>query len=793
MADTLYVLTHNTLDLAKIWKADGTIVPSANAKYFDYDTYTVGNISEFSTLLTSLEEKRQSCLIRGRYKGNDHARHVDPDYQEGKVRRILDVFDDQPLHSVMIEVDDFEPEFFDPVKEPMEAIQEYIEDMLPECFQGKTFHWQLSSSAGKKGKEHILKVHLWFWLKTPQTSAELKQWATSTSLASDHSVFNPVQIHFTANPIFEEGVVDPVIQRSGLIEGENGDEVELVMDTSSFSAEIVPSRLQVLSDTLKNDPVAVFLNENGYVKSIASDGKMNIICPFSDSHSVESNETSTVYYPPHTGGYQGGGFKCMHQSCSGRTKHDYLEKLGIQLPKVFNPNNQTGIARSLMEDRFQVSGVNTLIRNMGDWFHYRSTSYHTRVDEGVRAEIRTYLDHSVKEGKEGQVIPFHPKMTDISGVMDALTTKTLLETSSPPVWLDDPAKEATDYVSFKNGILHIPTRRLLPHTPHFFTLNSLPYDYVEEGKPTKWLEFLDQIFDGDRETINTLQEIFGYMITPITSFQKMVMLLGPKRSGKGTVARVITAMLGSSNVCSSNLSSLSGNFGLQPFLGKLLGIFPDVRVSGQSDIKTIIGNLLSISGEDNIIVDRKYKEPWSGKLTSRMFLISNEIPQLMDANDALSSRFIYLSTRKSFYAKEDPDLTTKLLEELPYIFLWSLEGRTRLLQRGYFIQPSSSKNLLEESKRLSNPLLSFIEDCCDIGESYYVEKGKLYQSYQWWCQDNGHKSPKTIAVFARDLRSADDMIDSDRKVLGEDKKRVYVFTGVRLTPREEVIDELSDL
>lgn len=786
MSSQITILKHSTNYQTKVWKADGVIVPSANGKHFTLQTVDVSSLDGLSRELTKLEKDPYSSVIRGKYIGDEEASKIDPEYKEGLVRRILELHKDKPLPYLMIDVDGFEPEFDDPIKSPVKSIKDYIESNLPVCFHNCSFHWQLSSSAGKKGSEETLKSHIWFWLKNPYTSYKLKNWSESINLECDKSLFNPVQIHFTANPVFEDGVEDPIPIRSGL-ERLESDEVDLVIDEDIISSLTIttPTRLQVRQETLSNDPVAVHLEENKYVKSYRPDGGLNIICPFKDGHTIKSSETSTVYYPPHTGGFKYGGFKCMHEHCSNMSRKDLLEKLELEEVREFYPQDHTGMAESLLESNFKIGSQHTLIRNMGNWYHYKTTCYRKREDDAIRSEIRRFLDGSMKI-KDDKLIPFHPTLTQICGVMDALVSFTLIESGLPPMWLDEcEDEEPTNYVSFKNGILHIPSGKFLPHTPSFFTLNSLPFDYVEEGTPELWIGFLKEVFQNDQDTIDTLQEIFGYTITPTTFMQKMFMLLGPKRSGKGTIARVLTSMLGKQNVCGSNLNSLATNFGLQPLQDKLLAIFPDVRISGQSDIKTIIGNLLSISGEDDITIDRKYKDQWNGKLTSRIFIISNELPQLVDSNDALGSRFIYLSTQKSFYGKEDVNLTQKLLKELPQIFLWSLEGRKRLLDRGYFIQPTSSQNLLDDYRKLSNPLLSFIEEECKLGD-YYIEKTQLYDQYCHWCRDNGYKHPKTMSVFSRDLSSTDSSIKSCRKMSNGD--RVYFFSGIQISKKEDAFD-----
>ena len=47
--------------------------------------------------------------------------------------------------------------------------------------------------------------------------------------------------------------------------------------------------------------------------------------------------------------------------------------------------------------------------------------------------------------------------------------------------------------------------------------------------------------------IETLQEIFGYVLTPDTSQQKIGMIVGPKRSGKGLIGRTLRRLVGERN------------------------------------------------------------------------------------------------------------------------------------------------------------------------------------------------------------------------------------------------------
>ena len=133
-----------------------------------------------------------------------------------------------------------------------------------------------------------------------------------------------------------------------------------------------------------------------------------------------------------------------------------------------------------------------------------------------------------------------------------------------------------------------------------------------------------------------LQEWFGYCLTADTRQQKILMLIGPKRSGKGTIARVLRQVLGEENCCAPTLAGLGTNFGLWSLIGKRLGIIGDARLSGRTDQAIITERLLTISGEDAIDVDRKNLPPVTLKLPTRLMVLTNELPKLADASGALS-------------------------------------------------------------------------------------------------------------------------------------------------------------
>jgi putative DNA primase/helicase len=308
----------------------------------------------------------------------------------------------------------------------------------------------------------------------------------------------------------------------------------------------------------------------------------------------------------------------------------------------------------------------------------------------------------------------------------------------------------------------------------------LPFHFdPTAGPPVRWLEFLHKVWRDDPEAVDTLQDWFGYCLLPWTELQKILLIVGPKRSGKGTISRVLKATIGEDNAAGPTLASLGTNFGLQGLLNKTLAVISDARLSGRTDVAIITERLLSISGEDGVDVDRKFLPPLNSvKLKARFVILTNELPRLIDSSGALVSRFIVLRQTESWFGREDHALTVKLLQESPSILLWSIQGYRRLQERGHFVQPESGLHIVEQLEDLSSPIGAFIRECCEVGPDYGEFVRDLFSKWQMWCEAKGKKDVGNEQTFGVNLRAALPSIGMRRpSVEGE---RVRKYLGIRL-------------
>ncbi|MCK6486642.1 MAG: phage/plasmid primase, P4 family [Phycisphaerae bacterium] len=383
-------------------------------------------------------------------------------------------------------------------------------------------------------------------------------------------------------------------------------------------------------------------------------------------------------------------------------------------------------------------------------------------DDAVRNRLLPWLHAAVR-------MTYNPKAEDwvaedfpanphtVKAALESIKAHTHLPaTTASPSWLVDDTRrpDPREIVPCRSSLLHLPTMRMMASTPAFFSVSALDFDHDPAApEPAQWRAFLGQLFEDDLACWDLLQEWFGYCLTGDTSQHKMLLIVGPRRSGKGTIARVLTRLVGPANVCGPTTTSLAGLFGLQPLIGKSLAIVSDARFSGK-DVQTVVERLLCISGEDSLTIDRKHMTSVTMKLPTRFVFLTNELPRLTDASGALSGRFMMLRLTESFYGREDRTLTTKLLTELPGILNWSIEGWRQLRARGHFVQPASVEDALRDMEDLSSPVGAFVRERCDVDPGLRVWVDDLYQAWKNWCEADGRVKATTKQTFGRDLMAA---------------------------------------
>lgn len=413
------------------------------------------------------------------------------------------------------------------------------------------------------------------------------------------------------------------------------------------------------------------------------------------------------------------------------------------------------------------------------------------VDSLVRAVLRrarvndliehnTWVDEQELRGTQRWLDDSYPG-TRLGSLLDFATADQLIQCRSGILW----CPESEDGRALG--------RVLLPRSRGLFSTISVAAEYDPEardgwgggGEPARWLRFLEEAWPGDEEQRETLRRWFGYVISGRTDLQKMLLVVGPPRSGKGVIAHVLTQLLGGlARVDSTTFQRLNEPFGLANAVGKPLMLIPDARVS--SGTKMITQRLLSITGEDPLAVNRKHKNELITKLDCRVMIMSNEMPDLRDASQALAERMIPLRMENSFVGREDPTLKDQLDAELGGILHWALDGMDSVRASGDgrgFAVGARSREELDEIRDGMSPVAVFVREHCVVEPDAWVDNDDLGSAWAAWVAQQGITESLDRRSFGRKLGALGLPAKTHVRKVGGRAKRGW--SGMRLRAWDE--------
>jgi P4 family phage/plasmid primase-like protien len=359
----------------------------------------------------------------------------------------------------------------------------------------------------------------------------------------------------------------------------------------------------------------------------------------------------------------------------------------------------------------------------------------------IRAEVYGFLELSETEPKNSKMkaLPFSPSERTVVPIVKALETQTIIPMDKTmPGWLKGKPPEGVDnlreLVAVKNGLLYLPSRKLWELTPRFWSPNVLEFEYQPEAECRRFKQFLEELWPGDEGAQRNLLRVIGLCLTDETRHHKAFVFTGPKRSGKGTIGRLIQGLLGKDNYVSTSLREISERFGMWPLIGKKVAVFSDETLAGLSRDKlaNVVTKLKKTTGEDDQTIDRKNIGIWEGKLTARVIIFTNK--PLQFADNALNGRLIHFPMERSWSGNEQLDLTEELLSERPGILNMVLGALDEIRAPEFkFKQHGSGQRLADETNEEAD-LQSFIDDRCYQAFDAQVLVSVCHQAFREYCK-----------------------------------------------------------
>lgn len=310
------------------------------------------------------------------------------------------------------------------------------------------------------------------------------------------------------------------------------------------------------------------------------------------------------------------------------------------------------------------------------------------------------------------------------------------------------------FVFFQNGVLDPGASQLLPHGPEYRNTRTLSVDYDPTAQCNAWLAWLGDIFRSEPERIGLLQEMIGWCLCrDHLGIEKAMIFIGPPRSGKGTILKVLRALL-DEGAGAFALPQLDDSKVLSGLRGRNVSIDSDTASPGRNNARQVGGLFKTITSNEPLAVSLLYTQtPWQGSLNCKLLLASNSIPTLFDDSSAIANRWVPLTFDRSFLDHEQIDLADRLIEELPGIAAWAVQGLQRLMRNGRFSMPQSSRDELGNMIASGSPIESYIRERLVVSKGLKVPESDLWDDYCKWYVVEGLEQMKR-RDFIRSLADA---------------------------------------
>lgn len=388
----------------------------------------------------------------------------------------------------------------------------------------------------------------------------------------------------------------------------------------------------------------------------------------------------------------------------------------------------------------------------------------------------------------------------VSGVSKCLLLKAVREQESN-----------NQFICFKNGVLDLKTRQLLPHSPDYFFTSQLPFDWIPNAPyPKLVVDWLKETVGGHDDQVQLLRAFLNAIITGRSDLQRFLELVGYGGTGKSTFIRLCTDLVGKQAIHSTMLGQLEENrFETSKVFGKKLVVITDAE-KWHKDVSV----LKSITGQDPVRFEEKNRQSGDSFIYDGMVLIAaNQHTTSTDYSSGIQRRRITVEFNNVVDSNKCRDLNVEFEPLLPAIVKWVLdmskEEVTKYL-RSTKEHVSSLNSVRTESLEATNPIAAWLLSNATFSKSFKTKVGvmdkttttfssneserktksgyqhsdtMLYPNYCLWCQHNNHR-PISLNQFSRTI------VDCCRNMLDKpfvEKVRVTdgtYITGVAIKNRQ---------
>ena len=398
--------------------------------------------------------------------------------------------------------------------------------------------------------------------------------------------------------------------------------------------------------------------------------------------------------------------------------------------------------------------------NEGNMFVVGSECY--QYHDGVYKESSSFVRNTIKN------MVVYDNLISYSKIMECyrlLCDDTRIQRGANEINSD------RNLINFKNGIWDIKNAMLIPHDSKYLQTIQIPHD-VGDFVPftrTRLYAFFKKT-KLPKEDIKMIVKYMSYCLTTDYGLKTFMVLVGQSNTGKSVLIRFFETLIGKHNISALSMHDLNARFYPSQLYGKLLNACADNKTLPLNSIE----NLKKLTGGDQIMHEKKGKEPFFFVSFAKLLFSFNQLPlQLEEKSNAFYKRMRILFMNNELFLNnayvDDLCSEESVSEVIPYLL--------SLLPLKEIPHTTMSDSCVESLRQDSDSIHAFLAERCADDKDASIGKDELFQEYINFCMQNGREAHKKHS-FMRNLRSL-----GYKEI--RDKSRQAAWKGLRFKEKGE--------
>ena len=291
----------------------------------------------------------------------------------------------------------------------------------------------------------------------------------------------------------------------------------------------------------------------------------------------------------------------------------------------------------------------------------------------------------------------------------------------------------------------------------------------------------------DPETEEWLSSWIGYLMVPDTSWQKILVMLGPGANGKSLFLSAVRQLLGDRVVAAVPLDELGRGFSAHYLERALANLVDDLDlryIERTGAIKTLV------AGEP-LRAEIKFGPVYWFRPVTRLVSATNQMPQVSDNTHGWLRRLDIVPFDRRFAA--DPVAHRKLLYRIGqalsegHVGHWALKGYLNVVSTGHREVPRTVEEAFTAYALEADSVRAFVNETIRVN-SHMTDRGisakGLYAFYAQWAREQG-LHPVSRMNFNRRMEALGFERKSGRNAIDRVGVRTQVWLGTYPTPEYE--------